>query len=158
MVSAELLPEKEGYTFENVLAIIQKSLQSQINREHLEKLFSYNVSNEKSWIARIAPLPFKNIAMRHVYKTSALANTSTITNVGSIAFAEAYQPHIDMFHAFLSISEGQNIKGTICSYGDILTFSFSYDIKDTSIQRAFVRKLAADGLHIELESNGVHYE
>lgn len=158
MVSAEFHPTKEQYTFNEVLEIVRQSLRSQINKEHLEKLFSYNVSNEKIWIARAVPLIFKNLAMRSVYNTSALANTTTITNVGQISIAEPYKPYVEGFHAFLAMSKGQHQKGTICSYGDTLVFSFSYDLKDPSVQREFFRKLSADGLHIEIESNGVNYE
>lgn len=158
MVSAEFLPIKRDYTFEEVVNIVRDSLRSQLNREHLEKLFSYNVSNEKIWIARAVPLVFKNMAMRHIYKASALANTTTVTNIGKITMAEPYQPYVEQFHAFLAMSKGQAIKGTICSYGDTLVFSFSYVLKDVSVQRTFFRKLAEDGLHVELESNGVNYE
>ena len=108
MVSAEFHPTKEQYTFDEVLEIVRQSLRSQINKEHLEKLFSYNVSNEKIWIARAVPLIFKNIAMRSVYNTSALANTTTITNVGQIAIAEPYRPYVEFFHAFLAMSKGQH--------------------------------------------------
>lgn len=62
-----------------------------------------------------------------------------------------------MFHVFMAISKGQNMKGTVCSYGDTLVFTFSYDLKDVSMQRGFFTTLAADGLHVEIESNGVHY-
>lgn len=158
MVSAEFYPIKEGYSFEEVLEITKESLRSQINREHLEELFSYNVSNEKLLVARAAPLFIKNIAMRQIYKTSALANTATVTNIGNITVSEDYAPYIEMFHAFLAMSKGQHIKGTICSYRDTLVFSFSYDLADVSVQRGFFRKLAADGLEIEIESNGVNYE
>ena len=158
MVSAEFWPEKESYSFEEVLHIVQESLKSQLNREHLEKLFSYNVSNEKIWIARAVPLVFKNMAMRQIYTKAALANTATITNVGKIVMEEPYKSYVEQVHAFLTISKGQHNKGTICSYEDTLVFTFSYDLKDTSIQRGFFTKLSADGLHIELESNGVNYE
>ena len=158
MVSAEFHPKKEIYTFAEGLAIVQKSLRSQINRENLEKLFSYNVSNEKMLIARSVPLFLKNIAMRYVYTTSALANTATVTNIGNITVAEEYEPYVEMFHAFLAMSKGQHLKGTICSYKDTLVFSFSYDLVDTSVQRGFFRKIAGDGIHVEIESNGVHYE
>lgn len=158
MVSAEFHPTKESYTFEEVLATIRESLRRQVNKEHLEKLFSYNVSNEKVWIARAVPLPLKNVAMRFVYTASALANTTTVTNIGNIAIAEEYRPYVEMFHAFLAMSKGQDIKGTICSYGETLVFSFSYTLKDVSVQRAFYRKLAADGIRVEVESNGVSYE
>lgn len=158
MVSAEFHPEKDRYTFEEVLEIIRKSLKNQINKEHLEKLFSYNVSNEKVWIARAVPLVFKNMAMRYIYNASALANTSTITNLGNVSIATPYESFVEGFHVCLSISKGQLLKGTICSYKDTLVFTFSYILKDTSVQRCFFRKLAQEGIHVEIESNGVHYE
>ena len=158
MVSAEFHPTKEIYTFEEVLGIVRDSLRSQIDREHLEELFSYNVSNEKLLVARAVPLFMKNLAMRFVYTQSALANTTTITNIGNISVDEEYRPYVEMFHAFLAMSKGQHQKGTICSYGSTLVFSFSYDLKDASVQRGFFRKLAADGLEVEVESNGVNYE
>lgn len=158
MVSAEFHPTEETYTFKEVLSIVSTSLRSQINRENLEKLFSYNVSNQMHRVARAVPLVFKNMAMRYVYTASALANTATITNIGNITVAEEYKSYVEMFHAFLAMSKGQHLKGTICSYGDTLVFSFSYDLADTSVQRGFFRKLAADGISVEVESNGVNYE
>ena len=155
MVSAEFHPTKEVYTFAEVLEIVRDNLRSQINREHLEKLFSYNVSNEKMLAARAVPLFLKNIAMKLVYTKSALANTTTITNIGNIGVDEEYRPYVEMFHAFLAMSKGQHLKGTICSYGSTLVFSFSFDLKDVSVQRGFFRKIAADGIEVELDTNGV---
>ena len=155
MVSAEFHPTKEVYAFAEVLEIVRDNLRSQINREHLEKLFSYNVSNEKLLAARAVPLFLKNIAMKLVYTKSALANTTTITNIGNIGVDEEYRPYVEMFHAFLAMSKGQHLKGTICSYGSMLVFSFSFDLKDVSVQRGFFRKIAADGIEVELETNGV---
>ena len=155
MVSAEFHPTKEVYTFAEVLEIVRDNLRSQINREHLEKLFSYNVSNEKLLAARAVPLFLKNIAMKLVYTKSALANTTTITNIGNIGVDEEYRQYVEMFHAFLAMSKGQHFKGTICSYGSTLVFSFSFDLKDVSVQRGFFRKIAADGIEVELDTNGV---
>ena len=155
MVSAEFHPTKEVYAFAEVLEIVRDNLRSQINREHLEKLFSYNVSNEKMLAARAVPLFLKNIAMKLVYTKSALANTTTITNIGNIGVDEEYRPYVEMFHAFLAMSKGQHLKGTICSYGSMLVFSFSFDLKDVSVQRGFFRKIAADGIEVELDTNGV---
>ena len=70
VVSAVFKPTKESYTYQEVLAIVKESLDKQVNRENLEKLFSYNVSNEKNWVLRVVPLVIKNMAMKFVYKTS----------------------------------------------------------------------------------------
>lgn len=157
-VSVEFKPGREGQSFEEICAAVQQSLKSQLNREHLEKLMSYNVASQKKLWARFAPLPLKGIIMRQVYKVSALANTSTLTNIGVIAFEDEYKPYIKAFHAFLPTSKGQPVRSTVCSYDGRLIFTFSYNIKDTSVQRGFFRRLSQDGLNVELESNGVSYE
>lgn len=158
MVSAVFHPTEDDYSFADVCRIIKKSLREQINQEHLEKLFSYNVSNEKIFIARLVPLALKSFAISYIYTKSALANTTTITNVGNVTVEDAYKPYIENFHAFLAMSKGQHIKGAICSYEDTLIFSFSYDLMDVSLQKAFFRQLSSDGLDIQLETNGVSYE
>ena len=56
MVSAELVPDQENLSFVDVLERVKTSLRAQINKEHLEKLFSYNVSNHQNLFARSVPL------------------------------------------------------------------------------------------------------
>lgn len=158
VVSAVFKPTKENYTFEEVLEEVAKSLSNQINKENLEKIFSYNVSNEKNWVVRAIPLFVKNIAMKFVYKTSARANTTTITNLGIVNVVDEYRDYIDKFHTVLSMSKGQNIKGSVCTFNDVLVFTFSSAIKENFVQKAFFRKLVEDGINVSIESNGVYYE
>lgn len=158
MVSAEFRPKKEVYTFEEVMKSTIESLRSQINKEHLEDLFSYSVSNQVNILMRPVPLLIKNIAMRVVYTKSALANTTTITNIGVLKVAEPYEPYIETFQAFIAMSKGQSLKGTVCSFGDNLTFTFTSVFSDTGIQKSFFRKIASDGIDVTLETNGVYYE
>lgn len=158
MVSAEFHPQKRDESFEEVLAKIRESLQSQIGKEHLEDLFSYSVSNQRNVWLRSFPLFLKKIAMRFVYSQSAVANTATITNIGAVQVDERYRPYIRMFTAFLAMSKGQMIKGTICSYQGTLAFNFSSVFAEPTIQKAFFRRLAEDGIHVEIETNGVYYE
>ena len=158
VVSAVFKPIKDNYTFEEVLEEVAKSLSNQINKENLEKIFSYNVSNEKNWAVRAIPLFVKNIAMKFVYKTSARANTTTITNLGIVNVVDEYRDYIDKFHTVLSMSKGQNIKGSVCTFNDVLVFTFSSAIRENFVQKAFFRKLVEDGINVSIESNGVYYE
>ncbi|MCR4675430.1 MAG: hypothetical protein K5675_10485 [Lachnospiraceae bacterium] len=158
MVSAEFIPKKEEYTFEEVVEAIHESLTSQINKEHLESIFSYNVSNEQLFIARSVPLFLKNVGIKVVYNRAALANTTTITNIGNIKVKEEYEPYIKMFHSFLSFSKGQELKCTITSYKDTLAYTFTSAFEDTSIQRRCFRQIAKDGVDVTIETNGVYYE
>lgn len=158
VVTAVFRSEKEKYTFEEVMEIVKQSLVEQINKENLENLIAYNVSNEKKLIVRAVPLFIKNIAVKFVYRSSARANTTTLTNIGAISIADAYKPYVDKFHVVLSMTKGQNMKSAICSYGDTLVFNFSSRLKDVSIQKAFFRKLVEEGIDVTIESNGVYYE
>ncbi len=153
-VSCDSEKEFGEYTFEDVLHIVADDLRSQINKEHLENLFSYGVANQENLFLRCFPLPIKRIAMKFVYNMSALAHTTTITNIGRIPVDKAYEQYITAFHAFLTMSKGQMMKGTICSYGDNLTFTFSTRIADTAIERTFFRQLVSDGIEPSVETNG----
>lgn len=157
IISAEFHPTREKYSFEEIRDCVTGELRSQLKSENLEEIFSYNVSTQKSPFIRILPLGLKNLAMRCVYLRSAYANTSTISNVGTVQVPELYKPYIELFHGYMAVSAGQPIKGTVCSYGDTLVFSFSSELAGADIQRGFFRKLSEDGLEVEIESNGVYY-
>lgn len=86
---------------------------------------------------RAVPLIIKNLAIRSVYTKSALANTTTVTNIGNIKVRDAYEPYIEMFHSFLAMSKGQLLKGTICSYKETLVFTFSSVLEKPVVQKIF---------------------
>lgn len=158
MVSAEFIPDRLDYTFEEVVGCIHESLKKQITKENLEKIFSFTVSNTEWILAKIIPLPIKNLVMRIAYSQSALANTTTITNIGNIRVDEGYKPYIDSFYCFIPFSKGQHIKGTIASYEDKLIYSFVSAYQDTGIQKRIFRQIASDGADVSIETNGVYYE
>lgn len=158
MVSAEFKVENETYVFEEILEVIKDSLRGQISKEKLEKIISYNVSNEKNILMRAIPLEIKKLAIYYVYRLAALANTSTVTNVGNIVLKEEYVPYVEKFNGIVAMSKGQNLKGLICSYQDTLVFTFSSYLAEPTVQRRFFRKLAEEGIEVSIESNGVYYE
>ena len=158
MVGAEFHPKEEKYTFEEVLQIIQKSLKEQITKENLESQFSVSVSNQKNLFLRMVPLMIKNLVMRFVYNRSAVAYTSTITNIGFAQLDPIYEPYVKRFRAFIAMSKGQSLKGCINSYQDTLVFNFTSTFSDTSVQKEFFRKIAEDGVTVQIETNGVYYE
>ncbi len=155
MVSAVFSPEREDIPLTEVMGIVKESLRSQITKEHLEELFSYNVSNQKNIFLRSVPIFIKILAMRFVYRSSAKANTTTVTNIGNVKVEEEYRPYIQYFYAMIARSEGQNIKGAICSYGDTMVFTITSVLQDVSIQRCFFRIIASEGISVAVETNGI---
>ncbi|MBO6166622.1 MAG: hypothetical protein J6O17_09705 [Eubacterium sp.] len=158
MVSAVYNAMVNNASFEEVLKEISISLKEQITKENLERLFSYNVSNEMNMILRAIPLFIKKIAIAQVYNASAKANTTTLTNLGIQKVAEPYGDYIERFQAMLAMSKGQSMKCTVLSYKDTLVATFSANIIETGIQRAFFRKLTEDGIQVTIETNGAYYD
>ena len=87
MVSAEFaITTKKCYTFEEVLACIQSSLHLQINMEHFKGCVFLTVypirGNFLLWSGVVI---FEKYCHAYAYmKNPAVANTTTITNMGSI--------------------------------------------------------------------------
>ena len=158
MVRASFLPEKEVYERIEVMKLVQEELRKEITQENLEKLIAYNVSNQKNYALRAVPLLLKKPAINFVYLRDTKGTTTTITNMGQLTIEDAYRPYIKRFQIILSPSAGQNTKATVCSYGDELVFTFSSLLKDTSVQKAFFRSLAEDGIEVEIETNGAYDE
>ena len=155
MVSAIFKPEKDEYSYEEVLAIVAESLKSQTTPEHLNDILSYNVSNETNKFLRPIPLFIKNIAIKKVYDATAYGTTSTVTNVGRIELREPYRPYVENFYAMLSMSKGQNVKGAVLSYNDKMIITFTTILADLSVLRRFFKCLTADGVECAIETNGV---
>ena len=157
VVSAEISDKEEEYSFDAILDICRTTLREQINKEHLEDLFSYSVSNQMNPFLKPIPLGIKNLAIRFVYTKSATANTTTVTNIGNIKINDEYRKYVKGFYANIAMSIGQDIKGTVLSYGDDFVYTFSTILEDTSIERTLVKQLTSDGVKVSVTTNGVFY-
>ena len=157
MVTAVFRAEREDHTVAQVMDAVKSSLREQMTKEHLEDVFSYNVSNEKKMMLRAVPLILKKPAMKYVYNNAAKANTTTVTNVGGIQIQEEYAPYIENYFAFISRSKGQDLKCAISSYGNNLNLVVTSVLKDVTLQKSLFRFLASEGIDVAIETNGVFY-
>lgn len=155
---AEFEADKEEYTFDDILEKVCNNLKSQMTKEHLEGLISYNVSNEKNFYVRAVPLFIKNLAIKFIYHNSSKAFTTTVTNLGNISVLEEFKDYIEAFHVVLSVSKKQSLKCSVCSYKEQLVFTFASALADTNLPKAFFRHLAKQGMKVVIESNGVYDE
>ena len=157
MISIEFYPKKDDYTFEEIVEITKESFDSQKTRENLESILSFNVQSQEIAVARAIILPVKNLVMKIVYNAAAMANTTTITNIGNVKVHPAYQKYIRGFYCFLPFSKGQDLKMTVTSYDKTMFIGISSCLRDTSLEKYVFRQMAADGIHVSLETNGAFY-
>ncbi len=158
MVTAVFWPEQGEGTFADVVEAVKTSLAEQLTKEHLESVISYNMAGEQVLILRTIPLFLKNPGLRGIYNLHAKANTTTVTNLGRITVAPEYREYIRRFDVLLSRSKGQNVKVTLSTYEGTLTATITSVLREVDLQREFYRFLAAEGISVILDSNGVYYE
>lgn len=158
MVAANFKPEKEEYSFEEILGFVADSLKEQITKENLEAILAYNVNNQRNIILRLVPLPIKNMVIKSVYGINAHATTTTMTNIGNITLKEPYGKYVEHFYAAISMSKGQNIKAGICSYNGTLVCSFTSNLLDLAVQKIFFQTIAKQGVEVAVETNDIYYE
>ena len=158
MVMARFLPEKEDYTLDEVLQIVAQSLKEQVTKENLDKILSYNVSNEQNIFLRPIPIFIKNFAIRSVYQYTAGNTTATVTNIGDVKVREPYDRYIEHFYAMLAMSRGQELKGAIVCFNKTLIITFTSRFADKSIQKRFFREISADSVEVCVETNEYNEE
>lgn len=158
VVAAGMAFEEKDYTFEEILQKVKQDFKDQLNKESLEKLISYNVSNEKKWVVRLIPLVVKNMGVRWIYRNSIRAFTTTLSNIGAIELKDPYKERVDYITLIMGASKKQEVKCGACSYEGTFTMTFGSVLKDTSIQRAFYQHLVKDNIPVRIETNGIYYE
>ena len=158
VTSVKFLFNGENHSFEEVLSFVHKQMDETLTQKRMEEIISYNVSNEKKWYIRMAPLPVKWLILQIVFRRSSRSCTTTLSNLGAIHVLNEFDSEIENFHFVIGVSKRQNMKCGICSYQDKLIVTFSSVLKDTYLQKAFFRALTKQGIPVTIESNGVNHE
>lgn len=151
----EFLSNSDSPTFEEVLKTVCREMEEKITKEKLEETISYNVSNEKKWYLRIAPLFLKWGALNIIFRRNDRAYTMTLSNIGPISLEEEYADEVDQFQLMIGVSKRQPMKCAVCAYEDHVIVTFTSVFTDTRLQDRFFGFLREKGIPVELESNGV---
>lgn len=154
VTAIHFLSQNGDHTFEDVLKLVSKQMDDNIVKEKLEETISYNVSNERKWYIRIAPLFVKWAVANMIFRKNDRAHTLTLSNIGPIPVEPKYQNEIERFHLIIGVSSRQNLKCSVCAFGKELVFTFSSIFSDTRLQDGFFGFLRGQGIPVEVESNG----
>lgn len=145
-------------TFDEVLAEVKKQFEEKVTPEGMLERISYTVGSGYSTAVRMVPLPLKKAALWFIFKQSARSSSMGFSNVGEVSVPEPFRPYVDGAAFILSAIFREPFKCGAVSCNGVLTVSFSCTLNNMALQKSIVRKMAADGLDITIESNGVDYE
>lgn len=142
-------------SFEILLAEVSRQMDEKIVKDKLEEIISYNVSNEKKWYVRIAPLFIKNMVMNTIFLRSSRAYTMTLSNLGPMKLAPEFEEMAEDFQVIIGVSKRQKMKCGVAAFKGRLSISFNSVFQDTRLLCYFFNFLKEKGIEAELESNGV---
>lgn len=155
VILLEFIDQGKKPDFKWVVDTVSSQMNEKITKEKLEETISYNVSNEKKWFLRIAPLCLKWLAMNVIFRRNDRAYTMTLSNIKPIVVEPEYEDRITHFQMMIGVSRRQPVKCGVCAYKDQVTVTFTSVFQDRRLPDGFFGFLKEQGIPVELESNAL---
>ena len=146
---------ESGDELGEMTAKLKERFASRLSGEYLQNQLNLYLSYERNLLARIAPLPIKNLYMGSAYHRAARNYTAALSNLGKIDMPEQAKPYIRLFDVFFST---EKLQLCLCSYEDNMTISFTSPFVSADIQRGFFRQLTGMGIAVEITANDLRGE
>ena len=141
---------EEGDSFDNIVNTINLSLKENLTEEKLNNQLNRFMALENNKLAKIVPLPIKNVILRIADVINERGITAGISNLGRITFPEEFHPYIYQISVCTAARRPQL---SICSYNDNLTLGFTSPFIETSIQHNLFEFLSKAGIGVNIASN-----
>lgn len=139
---------------EKTLLSVRSQLREKCVPASLIARINPNVSSEKNPLLRAAPLSLKQLVLRqahHILGDNLF--TASFSNLGIIRLDDSMQKHISGFDFGLSVSDLIPLNLSMCSYADSMFMTFSSGIMEHDVERAFIRRLSAEGISMRVFSS-----
>ncbi len=122
--------------------------------QKLRAKLSANVAAEKSPFLRRAPLFFKVLVMRAVYRaTGDVQSSSLLSNLGAVTLPREMEERVLRFDFQLGPLFENKVTCGLISYKGRAYINFTRTIREADTERGFFTRLVEDGVPVTLESN-----
>lgn len=142
--------QKEGYHLEEIIASVKKSYQEELTLDKLNDHLHELMALEKNPLARLIPLPLKNLTLKFFNTLRGRKVTSSLSNVGRINLRDEFKDQVLAFSTAVSSRRPQII---VTSFLDQLSISFTSPYSDTELQRIFFQFFTDRAIDVVISSN-----
>lgn len=133
-----------------VIDSVSESFKRELTQEQLKEQMNRLAALEHNLFTRAVPLVIKDITLKAANILNEGGITAALSNIGKISVAKELTPYIRQFSVYTSARRPQIC---MCSYGDVLTISFTSPYTDTDIQKNFFQSLAKKGIPVVISTN-----
>jgi NRPS condensation-like uncharacterized protein len=134
----------------DIIKAVDEAFKKELAVDRLREQLNQLMALESNPLARVVPLPIKDLSLRLAHKVSDRSITAALSNIGRISVPEGFSAYIDRFSVFTSARRPQIC---LCSFEDNLVVTFSSPFRETEIQRTFFSFLTGKGIECDITSN-----
>ena len=147
-------PNLGEYTLDEIIQLVHHFMRYEVNQKFLTDWINKNVSSETNPVIRVIPLYLKNKGIGLVYKFAGESRfSSTFSNVGSVTVPAEMEPFIDYFEIMLGATMINGSQAAALSYRDQMVITFTRNMEDPKLERAYFRTLIQLGIPVKIYSN-----
>ena len=150
----EIQPRLGYYSFDEICNIVKHWMGVEVTPKIMGMKIATNVSDERSLLVKLIPLPLKNMVMKAIFdavgeKKSCLS----MSNLGAVEVPEEMKPYILRMDFILGVQAAHPNNCGVLSYGGTLYINFIRNIRQSDLENHFHRVLRDMGLPVTVESN-----
>lgn len=134
-------------SFEDVLETVKEYFEQNLSKEQMASRMNELITYEKHRVLKWAPLELKNRCIRAGAKMAEKEVTAVLSNMNVVKMPKAYMPYIERFGVYTSTNRTELC---VCSFDDVLSFSFTSRYDSSNIQRNFYRILEELGIAVNV--------
>lgn len=140
-------------TFDDVLDAVHTQFSQKCTKEAFAEKLSFTARGENSIFARIAPLPLKAGILRIIFEHSSNGSTLAFSNLGPVEIDPLFRQDFAGFRLLMTPVSKEPCKITAISCGDTVAITLSTILDDNAFARNIIRRLAAQGANVVVESS-----
>jgi hypothetical protein len=153
-IDPEIDPRLGEWSFEEIIQRTNRYMQHETDRRHLAARMARNIRGELNPIARLIPLPVKNLILPTIYAVFAEKHyTSGLSNLGRVNMPPHLAPFITRFDFIPPPASGEKVKASVVGWQDKVHLSFGRIVRPAISELYTFRRLIELGIPVKVESN-----
>ncbi len=137
---------------EDVVSYVSHYFKEELTKEKMELRMNAYTAIERNILARVVPLPLKDLVLHIVGNFNNREVTGALSNVGIVTLPAEISEYVRLFDVFTATNR---LQICMCSYQNHMTVSFTSPFISCDIEKHFFRSLTAMGISVELSANRV---
>lgn len=148
-VSPEIDLRLGSWSFDDIVRVVHHQMNVQLEPNELARQISRNVGGERSTLVKIVPRVIKDAYLGYLRRTIGDRSYSgVVSNLGRFILPEETKPFVKSVGVVLGPNTSYKTCCAVVSFAEELYLTFGSVIQNRTVERAFLRKLASEGLDV----------